>query len=87
MPNGNDLIEELSFDELIKSKTDRELNEFTARKVYDICEMIETHSKQIATLEDRDRRTFGLAGGVGGGVAAVLGGAIIVVLKHFGVNV
>jgi len=87
MPNGNEMLDELQFDKLIKGKTDRELSEFTARQVFELCREVEAGSKRIDSLESHDRKTFGIAGGIGGGAATVLGVAIVAILKRFGIDI
>ena len=83
----NDMIDQLTFKEKIKTLTDRELAEYNAESLFDMCSLCNSHTKKIAELEDHDHKTFGMAGGAGGGVTAVLGIVIIVVLRRLGVDV
>ncbi len=74
MTDGKEILNELDFDKDIKSKPDRELAEFTARQVYDICTRCAKEDKRITTLEGRIMKlTIGLvivAGG--GGIAEII---------------
>ena len=90
----NEMLEELDFTRKMKTMKDRDLLEFMAGQVYEICQVcpkhtisIEKHEGRLTVLEERDRKTFGAAGAVGGGAVAILGGVIIFVLKHFGITV
>mgnify|MGYP001565764496 CR=1 FL=1 len=62
------------FENMLKKKTDRELSEFVARQIYDICERVDA-------LEKRDKMTVGKAGSIGGAIVAVIGGIILFVLE------
>ena len=50
--NGKELLNELDFDKKIKTKPDRELLEFIAEQVYDICKRCDVEDKRITYLED-----------------------------------
>lgn len=70
MPNG--ILSEAEFENEIKNLSDRQLSEFVARQVYDICKQREAEDKRIAVLEGRDKKFAGALGGVSGAVGAIL---------------
>lgn len=79
MPNGKNLINEMDYQERIKIMPDRQLSEFTATKVYETLVIVQNNVKRISKLESKDRKTFGLTGGIGG----VIGAAIAVFVEFF----
>ncbi len=72
MPNGSELINQLTYKAQIKSRSDRSWQEFTAEKVFELATMSADHEKRIVTLEERDRKAFGISGGIGGIIGAAL---------------
>lgn len=83
----NDMIDELTFKEKIKTLSDREISEFTALQLYDMCKLCSDHTIKIQRLEDRDHKQFGVAGGIGGAIVAIVGAVIVTVLRQLGVDV
>lgn len=70
MPNG--MLNDLEFEQRIQQMNDRELLEFTARQMYDVCLTVNNHDSRIGTLENRDKKSFGLASGIGTFIGAVI---------------
>jgi len=70
--NGKELLNELDFDRQIKVKADRELLEFIAEQVYDICKRCELEDRRITAVEKNVFRiTIALVAlivGSGGGI-------------------
>ena len=79
MPNGKELVNELDFEKQIKEMDDRGLLEFTARQVYETCEITKRHSSRIKTLEDGSKKVSTITGGISGGITAVT----IAVIDYF----
>ena len=73
----NSIINEAEFENAIRTMSDRQLTEFTARQIFDVCKNCAVQSARLDVLEGRDKKFVGVVGGVGG----VLGGAIIAVLN------
>ncbi len=72
MPNGRYILNDLEFEKQIKEMSDRELMEFSARLGY-------TNCIRIQSLENRNKRTMTVSGGIGG----VIGVAIASVIDYF----
>ncbi len=79
MPDGHDLSNELDFETHIKEMDDRALMEFTAREVYETCQLTQNHEQRIGVLENIGRKTFG----VSNGISTIIGGAVIAVINYF----
>ncbi len=79
MPNGKQVISDIEYEQHIKYMDDRQLLEFTARQVYDLCVKVSEDRKRIDALEKHDQKAFGTAGGIG----AVIGAAIATVIDYF----
>ncbi len=72
MPNGKELVNELDFEKQIKEMDDRGLLEFTARQVYETCEITKKHSGRIKTLEDGSKKISTISGSISGGLTAAM---------------
>ena len=69
------ILDDAELEERMKSFTDRQLSEFTLRQVTVICRQYVAYGKRIKDLEDRDRKTFGLIGGLGAFFGTAVGAA------------
>ena len=78
---ANELLDDLEFEKRITDPklSDRGLMEFTARQVYECNKEISGHGKRIKSLESRDRKQFGVSGGIGG----IIGSAIAALIYFF----
>ncbi len=80
MPNRTaSFLGGLELEEHLDKMSDRDLMEFTARQVFAICRRCETEDKRITTLENRDKRVFGITGGIGG----IIGAIFIAMVDYF----
>ncbi len=62
MPNGKELINEIDYQQRIKSMKSRELSEFTAMQVYENNIIMQDHERRIHKLENPSKKkqvTFG----------------------------
>ena len=73
------MMDDLDFDQKIKSKPDRELLEFVAEQVYKVSLRCPIEEKRITALEGQNKKMFGLTGGVSG----VIGAGIVAALNWF----
>ncbi len=79
MANGEEFITDLEFESHIKDMNDRQLQEFTARQVYDVCSVVSKHAKRIVALEKKSNKIIGAAGAVGTGIGA----GVIAIISYF----
>ena len=77
--NGKEFISDLEFESLIKEMDDRELQEFTARQVYEVCSTVASHGKRLFAVERKGNRVIGAAGATG----AFIGGGLIAIINYF----
>ena len=68
----NEMLEDMEFEKHLTDLDDRGLMEFTARQVYDVNKTVSGHGKRLRTLENRDRKQFGISGGIGGIIASAI---------------
>ncbi len=73
MANGDNFLKDMDVEDRIKGMNDRELMEFTARQVYDICGAVSEQDKKIKKLEVSERKITSLFGGIG----TVIGASVI----------
>lgn len=66
MPDGVEMLDNASFEARIKSMSDRELSEFTARQLFDHCQ------KEILV----NKKVSGVTGGISGAVAGIAIGLV-----------
>ena len=78
MPNGLEFLDELALETHIKKMGDRELSEFTARQIYDVCNLTRSNERRIVTLEKRGNKLIGLVGSLG----ALLGAAFMAAIEY-----
>lgn len=76
MPNGMEFLSDLELEKLVKGMNDRELMEFTARQVYDVCNLAGSNQRRIMILEKRGNKIVGIAGAIGTFIGAVISGII-----------
>ena len=76
---NREFINDLQVEQRIKEMNDRELMEFTARQVYDVCSIAGNNTKRIVSLERRGNKIMGIIGGVGTFVGAI----IVAVINYF----
>ena len=79
MNNNRSIVNAAEFENEIQDMSDRQLSEFTAREVYKISATSTKHGQRITALEGRDRKHFGLAGGIG----TAIGAGVIAVVNYF----
>lgn len=72
MPNGREFISDLEFESRIKDMNDRQLQEFTARQVYDITTVVAKHDKRITAVERKSNKIVGTAAAIGTGIGAAV---------------
>ena len=74
MPNG--INYELDFEKRIAEMKDRQLLEFVARQTLEVCERLDKHSEKIKVLENGDKKSSSIAGGITGTVTGVIIGLV-----------
>ncbi len=79
MPNGKEFLNELEFETRMKDMNDRELQEFTARQVYDVCSVVAKHEKRITAVERKSNKIIGTAAAIGTGIGA----GVIAIISYF----
>lgn len=79
MPNGRYILNDMDFEEKIHQMNDRELLEFTARQMYDVCLLAADNKKRINSLEKMDRKAFSLTSTIG----AFFGAAVAILSEFF----
>ena len=77
MPDN--ILDEMEFDKRLKEMPDRQLLEFVAHQTYEVCRDVTLQEQRITSLENVNKRAFGITGGI----SAILGGAIIAVINYF----
>lgn len=76
MPNGLEFLSDLELEKHIQGMNDRELLEFTARQVYDVCNLSASNERRIVGLESHRNKVAGIAGSLGTFVGAGITAAI-----------
>ena len=79
MPNGKEMLGDLEFEQRIGELSDRELQEFTARQIFEARKVGADHEERIAGLEGRSRKAFMFSGGAG----TFVGGIIVGIIDFF----
>jgi hypothetical protein len=89
MSNGEEMIQDMDFEARLEAMGDDQLAllKFVARQQYATSQICPKHSQRLKNLEDRDKKTFGVAGSIGGGIALVIGTTFILILKKFGIDI
>lgn len=78
----DNFLNEMELEQQIKSMPDRQLLEFTARRVYDVCLICADHSKRIKRLEGRNRKEAGIIGGAGAFIGLVIASVVDYFLRR-----
>ena len=76
MPNSKTFLNDLELEKHIKDMDSRQLMEFTARQVYDVCSLVTKHERRINYLEKQSNKVTGVIGGIGTFIGAVTVGVI-----------
>ena len=76
---SNGIISELDFEKRIGEMQDRQLLEFVARQTFEITGKCKIYDSQITLLQNGDRKTSGIVGGISGTITAV----IINIINYF----
>ncbi len=79
------MLHNLDFEKHMTEMTDRNLLEFTARQVWEMCQRCEAHEKRIAEIENGQKTMAGLAGGTTGGIVSALLLGVYFFLKTIGI--
>ena len=79
MPNNKEFLGDFEIERHIKMMNDRDLLEFTARQVYDVCGIVNKHGLRLHSLEVRGNKITGIAGGIG----TMIGAAVVAVINWF----
>lgn len=79
MPDGKEILNDIEFNRQIKGMGDRQLIEFIAAQTYETCQRCPKHDKRIASLEDQNKKAFGVTGGIAG----LIGAGIVAALNYF----
>ena len=79
MQNGQQILNELEFEQHIAKLKSRELIEFIARQQYDMARVCPAHDKRIKGLEVRRRKELGASSGAG----AIIGGLVMGAIDYF----
>ena len=74
MPNGMNY--ELDYEKRIREMPDRQLLEFVARQALEITGKCSVYDKQIASLEEGNRKASSISGGISGTITGVVIGLI-----------
>ena len=86
MPDGKQMLNDLEFENMINKMNDRQLLEFTARQVYDVCIVASSNEGRITKLENRDKKFVGAVSGISGFIGTCLGAAVLFLINHFSRN-
>ena len=73
---ASNMLNDLNFEEKIKSLDDRPLLEFIARQTYGITGKCKGYDKDIALLKNGDRKISSILGGISGTITAIVIGLI-----------
>ena len=79
MSNGDEMLDDLEFERQIGKLSDRGLQEFTARQVYETRKIVYSNTGRIDNLESNRRKTYAVTGGIG----SMIGAAVVAVFNYF----
>ena len=74
MPNGMNY--EMDFEKHMRDMPDRQLLEFMARQIFEVCGKVQLNETRLIALEGQNRKWAGIAGGIAGALAGIILGAI-----------
>ena len=75
----DNMLDDLEFEKRIAELSDRGLQEFTARQVFETRKDVSTNTKRIVKLEKKSNKIIGITGGLG----SLIGAAIVAILNYF----
>ncbi len=78
------ILDEMEFEKQLSSMKDREIIEFTARKVYRSSLLLTSHEDAIEKLKQRDAKALSIGGTVGGTIGASMAAIVYWILTRFG---
>jgi len=73
---ANEVLNELEFEQRMKSLKDRELLEFVARQSYETSMTCADFNQRIGDIETGNRKSSSISGGITGTITAVIIGII-----------
>ena len=78
MPNDKEILNDMEFESHLAEMGDNQLEliKFVARQQYKMSKLCPIHNKRIKALENKDKKMFGLTGGVGGIIGAIVASII-----------
>lgn len=84
MPDGKEMLNELEFESRLQEFGDNQLEllKFVARQQFQTSKILPHHNKRITNLENRDRKAFGVSGGIGGIIGATIASVIDYLLRR-----
>ena len=78
MSNKKEFLNRLEIEESFRGMSDRQLIEFTARQVYEVCRVASNHTDRIQALEKQNTKFFGIIGGVG----TIIGAVVVSIINY-----
>ena len=72
----NGMLHDMELEKRIKAMPERELLEFMARQMAEVCQKVEGHEKRLKKVEQDNKRLSGIIGGISGLITAVAVGII-----------
>ncbi len=74
--NGNSMNTKMEFESRMDSMSDRDLLEFNARQLFDICDLSAKHESRITKIEKQDRKIASISGAIGGTITGIFAAAV-----------
>ena len=78
----NEMTSDMEFENVLNTLHGDDLTKLVARTLYNHCADEAKQEERIVNLEAQGHKLFGVTGGL----SAILGGAIIAVINHFGIK-
>ena len=84
MTAADNFLDDVNFENQITELGDNQLEliKFVARQQYSASKVLVSHDKRLNKLEARDRKAFGISGGIGGLIGAGIAGFIDYLLRR-----
>jgi len=73
---GMNFLDDMELERQLGDMSDRELNEFTAHQVYQVCNLAQSNERRIVNLEKRSNKFIGLVGTIGAFLGALIVGGL-----------